>query len=47
MSFCAKPKGGVAESNIKEDNPLIWGEGLHKLKNNWILQLRAKALPAE
>jgi len=27
LSFCAKPKGEVAESNIKEDNPLLLGEG--------------------
>ena len=26
MSFCAKPKGEVAESNIKEDNPLQLGQ---------------------
>jgi len=27
LSFCAKPKGEVAESNIKEDNPLRLGDG--------------------
>ena len=78
MSFCAKPKGEVAESNSKEDHPLLLGEGgpsqtvgeglttlhwqiphlpcrapspqregLTRLKINWILQLRSKALRAE
>ena len=27
LSFCAKPKGEVAESNIKEDTNLPEGEG--------------------
>ena len=47
MSFCAKLKGEVAESNNKEDIPHLWGEGLHRLRNDWILQLQAKALRAE
>ena len=47
MSFCAKAKGEVAESNTKEDIPHLWGEGLHRLINDWILQLQAQALRAE